>query len=107
MIVIVTVAIYGAVLGLTTRPAVRAVVFAAISVAAAQYSAIYLGHSMHGPSLNDLASAIQSYAGDQARDVAPNASAAAFAAALAAIISAMNRSGEARRRGRRVAAIKD
>jgi hypothetical protein len=108
MFVIITVAIYGAILGMTTRPAARAVVFAAISVAAIQYSAIYLSHTvLRGPGVSGLAASIQFYAGDQARDVVPTASAAAFAAMIAAAISAMSRSGEARRRGRRVAAIED
>jgi hypothetical protein len=108
MIVITTVTIYGAVLGLTTRPAIRAVVFAALSVASMQYSAIFLSYYvLDGAGLGGLAVSIRSLVGGQARDVVPTALAAAFAAMLASFAAALNRTGEQRRRGRRVAAIED
>jgi hypothetical protein len=108
MIVIIIVAVYGAVIGFSMRPAARAVIFAAFSVGAIQYSAIYLSHTvLHGPGMANMAIAVQAAAGDQGRDVVPTASIAAFAAIFAAILAATTRSGEQRRRGRRVAAIED
>jgi len=108
MIVIVAVAIYGAVLGLSLRPAMRAVVISAASVAALQLGSIWLSVEIsHRPGMAGVALAIQSVAGADAKDLVPTLSAAAFAAAFTAFISALTQSGEQRRRVRRVSAIDD
>ena len=108
MIVIAIVALYGAALGLSMRPAARAILFAAISVAAMQYSAICLDRRVFdGSSLNGVAQTIQAYAGQSAVDVAPTSTTAAVAALIAALVSGASRAGEARRRGRRIAILDD
>jgi hypothetical protein len=99
MVVIVAVAIYGAALGLSMRPGMRAVIVAAASVGAAQYAAIWLSQAfMHSPGGEAVAMVVAAYAGSQPRDLAPTA----FAAALAAVIGGISQSGERRRRARRI-----
>ena len=106
MFVIVAVALFGALLGLSMRPAPRAILVAAGSVAAFQCAAIGLSHLLlHRSGMEGLAWSVQRYAGSAARDLIPLASTAAFAAARAAIVAAATRSGEQRRRAKRVAAI--
>lgn len=108
MIVIAAVAIYGAAAGLWMRPPLRAVVFAAISVAGVQYAAIWLAHfALQRPGLSGVALAVQTYAGADIKGLVPTASTAAFAAALTAFIAALTQSSERRRRVRRVAAIEE
>ena len=108
MIMIVAVALYGAALGLSMRPAMRAVWIAALSVGVFQYIAIWLSqYLLHRPGMEGFAWMLQAYAGAEARDVVPTASAAAFAAALTAILAAITQSGERRRRNKRLAAIED
>ncbi len=108
MIVIVAVALYGAALGLSMRPAMRAVILAALSVGVVQYIAIWLSHYvLHRPGMEGFAWTLQAYAGAEARDVVPTTSVAAFAAAIAAVIAAITQSGEQRRRNKRLAAIED
>jgi hypothetical protein len=108
MIVIAIVALYGAALGFSMRPAARAVLFAAISVAAMQYSAIYLDRRVFdGSGLSGLAQVIKAYAGQSAIDVAPTATTAAFAALVSALAAGVTRAGEQRRRGRRIALLDD
>jgi hypothetical protein len=108
MFVIVAVAVYGALLGLSTRPAVRAVLVASLSVAAFQCVFIWVSHLLlHRSAMEDLALAIQAYAGSDAKDLIPTVSASAFAAALASALESMTQSSERRRRLRRVPAIED
>ena len=108
MIVIVAVAIYGAALGLSTRPAMRAVILAALSVGVVQYLAIWLsGYLLHRQGMEGFAWTLQTYAGAEARDVVPTVSAAAFASAFTAVVAAVAQSGEQRRRNKRLAAIED
>ena len=108
MIAIAAVALYGAALGLSMRPALRAVVLAAASVAAAQYAAIWLSnYSLHRPGMDSLGLLLQTYAGSDPKDLVPTVSTAAFAATLTATISAVFQSGERRRRVRRVSVLED
>lgn len=108
MFVIVAVAIYGAALGLWMRPGARAVIFAALSIGAMQYAAIWLSRILlDAQGMAKIAWTIEAYAGSQARDVVPTASTAAFAAAVSAFVAALTQSDEQRRRLRRVAAIED
>ena len=108
MVVIVAVALYGAALGLSMRPAMRAVLLAALSVGVCQYVAIWLSHYvLHRPGMEGFAWTLQAYAGAEARDVVPTASVAAFAAAIATVIAAVTQSGEQRRRNKRLASIED
>jgi hypothetical protein len=108
MIVIAAVALYGAALGLSMRPALRAVVLAAASVAVAQYAAIWLsGYALHRPDMDSFGVLLQAYAGSDAKDLIPTVSSAAFAATLTATISAIFQSGERRRRVRRVSVLDD
>jgi len=108
MIVIAAVALYGAALGLSMRPVMRAVILAAVSVGGAQYVAIWLSeYLLHRPGMEGFAWTLQAYAGAGVRDVVPTVSAAAFAAAFTAVIAAIAQSGEQRRRNKRLAAIED
>jgi len=108
MVVIVAVAIYGAALGLSMRPGLRAVIVAAASVGAAQYGAIWLSRIfMHNPGVESIASTIAAYAGSEPRDLVPTAAVAAFAATLTAVIGGIAQSGEQRRRTRRVEYLRD
>lgn len=64
MIVIVAVALYGAALGLSLRPAIRAIVLAGLSVGVVQYFAIWLsGYLLHRPGMEGFAWVLQAYAG--------------------------------------------
>ena len=108
MFTIVATALYGALLGLSIRPAMRAVALAAASVAALQYTVIWLAQLvLHRSGMEGLAWTLQNYAGVDARDLVPTVSAATFAAALTALIAAVTQSNEQRRRVKRVAAIED
>jgi hypothetical protein len=106
MIVIVAVAVYGAWLGFSMRPGLRAVAYAAVTVAAAQYVALAFSPILaRQPGLEAIAIGVQAYAGSRLVDLAPTVSAAAVAATLGAILAAVTRSDEKRRRTRRIAAI--
>jgi hypothetical protein len=108
MIVFVAVTIYGAALGLSTRPWLRAVVIASASVAAVQYSAIRLsGFVIDRADMADLASAVQGYVGSGARDLLPTVLAAGFAAGFAAFARSRIRPGEPRRRRKFAAVVED
>ncbi len=108
MFTIVATALYGALLGLSIRPAMRAVALAVASVAVVQYAVIWLAQLiLHRSGMEGVAWTLQNYAGVDARDLVPTVSVAAFAAALAALITAVTQSSEQRRRGKRVAAIED
>ena len=108
MILIVSIVVYGAALGLLTRPAVRAVVVAVLSVGAAQYGAICLSrYLLRQPDTEAVAWVLRNYAGAEARDMIPTVLTAAFAATVAAFIAAMTQSSEQRRRVKRIAAIED
>jgi hypothetical protein len=108
MIVLVGVAIYGAVLGLSIRPAVRAILVAVISVGAVQYGAIWLSHLLQtSPGLAGVAATLQAFAGVDARNLAPLTLATALSSAVSALFSAISQSSERRRRVRRLAAIED
>ena len=108
MYVIVAVAIFGALLGLSTRPAIRAVLVGAASVAAFQSVAIWASRLMLRKSgMEDLALSIQGYAGSDARDLIPTVSAVVFAAALVSFMRAAPQSAGRSRRARRVALFED
>ena len=108
MIVLVGVAIYGAVLGLSIRPAVRAILVAVISVGAVQYGAIWLSHLFQtSPGMAGVVATLRTYAGVDARNLAPLTLATALSSAVAALFAAITQSSERRRRVRRLAAIKD
>jgi hypothetical protein len=103
MVVIAAVAFYGVVLGLSMRPAIRAAVFAPLSVAAVQYGVMVAARQMlPRPGVESLAWTIQHYAGAEARDLIPTTLTAAITASVMALVMAMMRSGEqrGRRRGR-------
>jgi energy-converting hydrogenase Eha subunit B len=108
MIVLVGVAIYGAVLGLSIRPALRAILVAVVSVGAVQYSAIWLSHLLQAsPGLAGVVATLQTYAGVDARNLAPLTLATALASAVSALFAAITQSSERRRRVRRLAAIEE
>jgi hypothetical protein len=108
MIVFVALTIYGAALGLSTRPWMRAVVIASVSVGAVQYSAIRLsGFVIDRSDMADLASTVQGYVGSGARDLLPTVLAAGFAAGFAAFVRSMFRPGEPRRRPKFSAVVED
>ena len=99
MIVIAAVALYGAALGLSVRPAIRAVLWAALSIGAAQYGAIWLSTQLlRQPGLEGAAGTLQAYAGSGARDLVPTVSTAVFAAMIAALASSITRSSARRHR---------
>jgi hypothetical protein len=107
MVVIVAVAIYGAALGLSMRPGLRAVIVAAASVGAAQYGAIWFSQAfMRSPGVDSVAVIVASYAGSY-RDLAPDISVTSLAAAVASVVGGISQSGEQRRRTRRIGVMED
>jgi hypothetical protein len=108
MVVIAAAAAFGAALGLFVRPGLKAVVLAALWVGAVQYGAPRVAEFLES---NAGLSALAGLA--RAIVVVPRSvwtsplAAAVFAACATALWSALNRTGEARRRRRRLSAATD
>ena len=105
---IVAVAIYGAALGFLTGPGLRPVALAAASAAGAQYGALWFSQTYERqPGMEGLAWTIRAALGARPEDLTSTLLVAAIAAGAASILAGIVRSGEQRRRGRRIAVLED
>ena len=105
---IVAVAIYGAALGFLTGPGLRPVVLAVGFAAAAQYCAVWFSQTYERqPGMEGLALMVRAALGARPEDLTSTVLIAAFASGVASILAGVARSGEQRRRGRRIAVLED
>ena len=105
---IVAVAIYGAALGFLTGPGLRPVVLAVASAAAVQYGSLWFSQTYERqPGMEGLARTVRAALGARPEDLTSTILITAFASGVASILAGIVRSGEQRRRGRRIAVLED
>lgn len=91
MLVVAIAAVFGATLGLFIRSALLALAVALVGVGSIQLAAIFVAHTIaNQPDQAELASLIQSYAGDGMMAMLPTLAAAGFGAVIAAGMMAMS-----------------